>query len=439
MAEKEVQDPPKRIGIFSVGGGKKVSFSQGNLQYTQSTQTWQFAREQYAYIGKNCFHEGIVADTIDLFGWSTDNPLSKWGLVFVTNNEYYHGSFVDWGTNTISGDAPNTWRTLSKDEWLYLLKTRPTSNMRYTYGNINGINGVLLFPDHWSGVDGIPLTFSHKYETNTLSLAQWELLENVGVVFLPSCGVYMGKIYNHPNTGLYWSSTAHPSDERYAFSIYITSSIIEWGNNRATNRSVRLVHDSVIPEAVDLGLSVKWATFNVGASKPEDYGDYFAWGETEPKEEYSWATYKWYDGTTNNITKYNKTDSLTTLEPEDDAAHVHWGDKWRMPTKEELQELIDSCQWERTTVNEVRGNTVTGPNGNSIFIPLAGSYNSFDNQLHSIGTTGWLYSSTRSGGTNAVEINMGYGGATATSCSKCLGLNIRPVYDDTPTQRSRGF
>ena len=112
--------------------------------------------------------------------------------------------------------------------------------------------------------------------------------------------------------------------------------------------------------------------------------DYFAWGETEPKETYSWATYKWCDGTDANITKYNTADGKTILEPADDAAQVHWGGNWRMPTKEELQELIDSCQWERVTLNSVIGNKITGPNGNSIFIPAAGSYNSFDNQLHSV-------------------------------------------------------
>jgi hypothetical protein len=199
--------------------------------------------------------------------------------------------------------------------------------------------------------------------------------------------------------------------------------------------TLRLVlHDTVPvlpePEYVDLGLSVKWATFNLGATSPEDYGDYFAWGETEPKEEYTWENYKWCDGTDTHITKYNTSDGKITLELEDDAAHVNWGSNWRMPRKDELKELIDSCQWERATLNDVVGNKITGPNGNSIFIPAAGSYNSFDDQLNSAGTSGWLYSSTKASNTYASEVNMGVGKATQTHCSKCLGLTIRPVYDD---------
>ena len=82
-------------------------------------------------------------------------------------------------------------------------------------------------------------------------------------------------------------------------------------------------------EYVDLGLSVKWATCNVGANSPEEYGDYFAWGETEPKAEYSWENYKWCDGTASNMIKYNKTDGLTTLDLDDDVAHVNWRYNYR--------------------------------------------------------------------------------------------------------------
>ena len=132
-------------------------------------------------------------------------------------------------------------------------------------------------------------------------------------------------------------------------------------------------------KAIDLGLSVKWATFNVGASKPEDYGAYYAWGETEEKENYDWSTYKWCNGSKNTMTKYcansdyGTVDNKTTLDPEDDVAHVKWGGGWRMPTKAEQDELRNNCTWTWTTLNGVNGYTVTGPNGNSIFLPAAGS------------------------------------------------------------------
>lgn len=124
--------------------------------------------------------------------------------------------------------------------------------------------------------------------------------------------------------------------------------------------------------AVDLGLSVKWACCNVGANSPEEYGGYYAWGETEEKNTYASSTYKWIDFETNDVIKYNETDKKTTLEPEDDAAHVLWGEDWRMPTQAEMQELMDRCTWEWTSLNGVYGYKVSG-NGNSIFLPASGS------------------------------------------------------------------
>ena len=131
-------------------------------------------------------------------------------------------------------------------------------------------------------------------------------------------------------------------------------------------------------EWVDLGLSVKWATCNVGASSPSEYGGYYAWGETEEKTEYSWETYKWCKGDYNSMTKYctnskyGTVDNKTTLELEDDVARVKWGGSWRMPTSSEIDELIKGCTWKWTTQNGVNGYKVTGANGNSIFLPAAG-------------------------------------------------------------------
>jgi hypothetical protein len=186
--------------------------------------------------------------------------------------------------------------------------------------------------------------------------------------------------------------------------------------------------DTITHEYVDLGLSVLWATCNVGATTPEEYGDYFAWGETEPKEVYSWETYKWCNPVDTSITKYNSNDGMQTLLPEDDAATVNWGGEWRMPTKEELAELRLSCTWEWTTLNGINGNKITGPNGNSIFIPMGGSYNTFNDQLNGLGKQGWIYSSTKSSSDRqAQEMGTSTGGASQTSCSRCVGLTIRPV------------
>ncbi len=152
--------------------------------------------------------------------------------------------------------------------------------------------------------------------------------------------------------------------------------------------------------AVDLGLSVYWGTTNIGASKPEDYGDYYAWGETEPKENYSWSTYKWGTSST-SLTKYNTdssrgtVDNKTVLEPEDDVAHVKLGGKWRMPTDTEWTELWTKCTW--TWVTNYNGSGINGrlfkaTNGNSIFLPAAGYRDG--TRLDTAGYVGFFWSSS---------------------------------------------
>ena len=132
---------------------------------------------------------------------------------------------------------------------------------------------------------------------------------------------------------------------------------------------------------VYLGLSVRWASCNVGATTPEEYGDYFAWGETETKDEYSWATYK-YGNNKIHLFKYNIYDDKTTLESEDDAATVNWGGEWRMPTDAEWTELREQCTWTWTTQNGVNGYQVSSKtNGNSIFLPAAGYRKSYSGLL----------------------------------------------------------
>lgn len=150
---------------------------------------------------------------------------------------------------------------------------------------------------------------------------------------------------------------------------------------------------------VDLGLSVKWASCNVGASKPEDYGDYFAWGETTTKSTYDVSTYKHSNGSYNSLTKYNnnskygKVDNKTQLDLTDDAATVNWGGAWRMPTDAEMTELLEQCIWTWTTQNGVNGyKVISKSNGNSIFLPAAGDR--LDSSLYDAGSIGhyWLSS-----------------------------------------------
>ena len=134
--------------------------------------------------------------------------------------------------------------------------------------------------------------------------------------------------------------------------------------------------------AVDLGLSVKWATCNVGASSPEDYGDYFAWGETETKDNYSSSTSVTYEVEMDDISG----------NADYDAATANWDGSWRMPTYDEMEELRDNCTWTWTTENDVNGYLVTGSNSNSIFLPATG-YRS-GTSLYNAGSYGYYWSST---------------------------------------------
>ena len=190
-------------------------------------------------------------------------------------------------------------------------------------------------------------------------------------------------------------------------------------------------------EYVDLGLSVKWATCNVGATTPEDYGDYFAWGETKPKEIYDWSTYKYCVDNWYNLTKYCNnssygnngfTDNKTVLDPEDDAATANWGGAWRMPTKAEQDELRNNCTWTRTTQNGVDGYEVIGPNGNSIFLPAAGCV--VGASLYNAGSYGYYWSSSldTSWSYNAyiMDISSDYVGVGWAS-PRYYGKSVRPV------------
>ena len=213
--------------------------------------------------------------------------------------------------------------------------------------------------------------------------------------------------------------------------------------------------DKVKLEAIDLGLSVKWANMNLGANRPEEYGDYYAWGETEPyyssldplvwkqgKEAgYDWASYQWCMGTYDSMTKYciheawcnnGYIDGKAVLDPEDDAAHVKLGGRWRMPTKEELDELCNYCSWDHhASENGVDGRWMTGPNGNRIFLPAAGRR--IGTGLDGAGQSGWFWTSSlyfNSFSAQYIQYSLG-SGFGGTYISREEGYSIRPVYDES--------
>lgn len=191
---------------------------------------------------------------------------------------------------------------------------------------------------------------------------------------------------------------------------------------------------------VDLGLSVKWATCNIGADKPEEHGEYFSWGETENKRINNWETYTFTEGDKNEISKYcsnsqygwhELADSLSALEPDDDVAHKKWGGNWRIPTKAEMKELLDNCTWTWTTRNDINGYLVTGKKpgytDRSIFIPVTGAYD--NGKLFGSKDHGHYWS--RDCGTvypaDAYTLELSVREASVGMISRCQSIAVRPV------------
>ena len=196
------------------------------------------------------------------------------------------------------------------------------------------------------------------------------------------------------------------------------------------------------PAAVDMGFSVKWGSFNVGATQPYEYGDYFAWGETFVKSDYSESTYRWmvtekgYPFSKDVFLKYNtylEVDNKSKLDLSDDVAHIKYGGKWRMPTMHEFIELY-KADWEWTTQNGVNGYLLTSnTTGNSIFLPAAGAL--FGEKWNSLaGEKGLYWSSEYQDGNPYPPMELSFTKYN-TMCSssrinRCSGLSIRPVWDD---------
>ena len=229
-------------GKFSVSSTKKVYFSKGNLRYASSK--WSFFDNQYDY------YTSYSADAWDHFGWSTS--ATTYGMSTSSNNDDYSGDFVDWGATMGAG-----WRTLTSDEWAYLLKTRSastvngTENGRYAKAKVNDVGGVILFPDTYTHPDGVAAptgvnaTDEYGWEGNSYTAADWTKMESAGCVFLPAAGCrYGSEMIGLGSDGYYGSATPDGAD--YAYRVKFNSGSLEPANsiNRCLGCSVRLVQEA---------------------------------------------------------------------------------------------------------------------------------------------------------------------------------------------------
>ena len=251
--------------MFSVSSSQKVFFSQGNLQYRASTNTWRFAENQYDYEGSaNRNISSSYSGWIDLFGWGTScynhgaNCYQPWSISQTNSDYYVYGSYTynlydqtgqaDWGYNPISngGNQASQWRTLTSDEWVYVFNTRATiSGIRYAKANVNNVNGVILLPDDWSTsyyTLSNTNSSSASFSSNTISASQWSTLEDAGAVFLPASGNRNGTSVSYVGSyGYYWSSASYYNGY-YAWNVcFGDSNLTDSPSQRCIGLSVRLV------------------------------------------------------------------------------------------------------------------------------------------------------------------------------------------------------
>lgn len=216
---------------FSVSDGKYVKFSKGNLQYQPSTNKWRFAEHQYDVYGRSAEDNIGSNGWMDLFAWGTgDDPM------FVGDYDNYKTYFTDWGNNQIGNDSPYTWRTLTSDEWEYLLSGRLNSQALLGLAKVNNIEGLIILPDNFESLKGIAFNSGYKdgYQTNVYTSSEWEKMEKAGAIFLPA----------NDGRGRYWSAT--PNDSDYAGVFSFNSGAAYTSNNwwlRNSGQAVRLVQD----------------------------------------------------------------------------------------------------------------------------------------------------------------------------------------------------
>ena len=233
---------------FSVSATKTVTFSPGNLQYHPANDEWRFAPNQTDYIGDdNANISSTYNGWIDVFGWGTgNNPTNN-----STDYEDYQ-TFVNWGLNKIGNYAPNTWRTLTYNEWYYLRNERPNYDKLIGVAQVNGVNGLILLPDNWTCPSGVTFKsgFHDDYGTEyyaeyqTFSASEWSKLEANGAVFFPASGFHIGsEMMNLQQMCCYWASDA--IDEEFSFTLVCES---YWLNvekgPKYLRQSVRLVKNN---------------------------------------------------------------------------------------------------------------------------------------------------------------------------------------------------
>lgn len=419
-------------------------------------ETEPYYEDGYAYSYSPVWKSGKSSGYDD--EWETYKWCSSPGTLSKYNNNNSYGTVDNKMVLDLEDDAAHVklggaWRMPTNAEWQELI-----DNCTWTWTTLNGVNGRLvrstiegftdksiflpaggyrvntfrqnygLYGEYWSSsLSTYPLEARFLIlSNNTFRTAQESRFYGnvVRPVYAPVSSISLDKttmsLYegregqlaatvlpdNAADKNVIWSSSntsiATVNSSGKVVAVNPGNAIITARTNDGGLTATCSVTVAPDPAAVDMGLSVKWANYNLSedgfVSSSEEYGDFYAWGETSTKSDFSWENYKWSNGSYDSLTKYNVfiaygiRDNKTVLEPEDDVAHVKLGGAWRMPTNAEWQELIENCTWTWTYLHGVYGRLATSNiNGASIFLPPAGA--KVGTELVEVGTQGNYWAS----------------------------------------------
>ena len=400
-----------------------------------TTGTVNFENGDKIYVGSGGKYVGFLTHNGTNFSGNITNPTENQPLQF-----YFLGNVTP--TETLSAGTTEECSVIISDQ------TEHLPVISCAASNENYVSGVTAYSAHLLNKCALV-----KFNVTTVSEAATCIIGmknkvtlNFGENTLTPSMDGMGVVLLSVGSGEKWAILL-PQEAVEAGSAYSSD-----GEHTGTCGAVPVITENDYQTAgievnilghnyVDLGLpsGLLWATCNVGANTPEDYGDYFAWGETQSKDIYNWSTYQYCMGSSSTLTKYCNdssygyngfTDDLTTLLPEDDAATASWGAEWRMPTKEEWQELYRNTTMTWTTRNGVNGRLFAASNGNSLFLPAAGHYD--NSGLGDAGSHGdyWPSSLDTHNPSNVSYFTFSSGGCGMGGSYRCCGRSVRPVREN---------
>ena len=405
------------INKMGISYGEEKSFISLTSPKVQTNEVQNIPNSSAVLLNGTLTFNGNDAETIVGFCWSEETSPS-----IVGNHQEVKA--IDYAfTYQLSN---------LKDETLYYVCTYAKNKIGIIYGE------VLSFTTKKAMLPIVTTTSVTNISYRSATIGG--NIANDGGAPITQCGVVYSK---SPNPTIDNNDYKKSEKDTCLFTVDLNDLSVEttyYVRAYAVNRvgiaygNAKLFGTKIVPKRyVDLGLSVKWATFNVGASKPEEFGDYFAWGETQPKEVYDYTTYKWCNGTYDTYTKYNTdgrygtVDNRTVLEASDDAATANWGDNWRMPTWSECEELRENCTCTWSTRNGVNGyEVISKQNGKSIFLPVAGIY---DHDGLTRANSGYYWSSSyRMGHADSPHaLELSDASYISNFCLRYLGCSVRPV------------